>query len=722
MGGAGGEPGGAGETADTRADIDGGTNCTPGLFTLGGLPVPLLPVAPSFIAIEDLNSDGKADLVTLSSADTVSISLGHGDGTFAEASLFKSGSQPSSVAIGDLNADAMKDLVVSNAGADTISVFMGLGGGALAARVDYPVGKLPGSVGIGDTNGDGHVDVAVTDTDADTVSVLLGKGDGSLAQATAYAVGERPQVLVMGDLDADGRADIAVQNRDSTFISLLFGQKDGSFTSRALEGSANSVVMADVDADGSLDLVSANGEAARVWLNRGNRVFGPSVDYPIGPAIACPSYNLTAGDMNADGRPDLALLNDDCTDVTVLLNRGDGTFTAPDLIDVGDYPLALVAGDLNGDQRADLALSAGYTHVTILLAQADGSFKPDWFVDEYMPVAAVASGDFNRDGRPDMVAVDVLDSTASVLFGQADGTLVAGAPISTGEISAEFSAVDIDGNGELDLAYVVSGSPSTMNVLLNKGHGSFAAPVQTRLDRRPLSRCFGDLDGDGDADFVVSTFGANDLFVFINQGGGSFAARASFATDEYVTNIALGDLNADGKLDLVLSSSTPHSVRTMLGNGDGTFGIEMDTGNTGAPDAVAVADVNGDAIDDLIVLQRQSSSVGVLNSVGVLLGGKGFPSAWLDSQVDFFSERFAGIADIDGDGATDLAVMQSGSMLFIVRGRGDGTFGASLGYSVIHVSLFVWADFDGNGRLDLGTPEVVNGVYRWNVYGNYLCR
>jgi hypothetical protein len=708
-----GVPGGDG---GTPTGVDGVTGCTPGTFSLGGLSTPQLPGAPTAIAVGDLDGDGKADLaVTFSETNTVGVLLGRGDGTFSNTTLFQSGSRPRSVAIGDLNADGKVDLAVSNDEAGTISIFVALGGGAFATKLDYPVGKHAGSVAIGDTNGDGHLDVAVANPEASTVTVLLGQGDGSLAKATAYTVGDGPQALAVGDLDADGRADIAVPNRGSSYLSLLFGQRDGSFIARTLDDTSNSVVIADFDGDGDLDLVSADGNAARAFLNRGDGTFAPPVDYPAGPTSACPAYNLTVGDMDADGRPDLAWLNDDCDDIAVSLNRGNGTFAAPDVLAVGDYPYLLVTGDFNGDRRTDVMMAAGLAHLTPLLAQPNGSMKPDWFVDEPVPYATVATGDFNRDGRPDLVVVND-DASVSVLSGQADGTLIPGAPIPVRERSVDFSAVDINGDRALDLVYLLAGTVSTMSVLVNQGGGSFAAQVDTQIDPWPLARRFGDLDGDGAADLVVSSLRTNELAVFINQGAGRFAAGAKYTTDGHLSNFALGDLNDDGKLDLAISSSMLPGVLTMLGKGDGTFGVAIDCNSTGTPGAVAIADVSGDAIADLILLKRAP------NAVSVLLGGKDFPGAWLDSTLDFYPDGFAGIADVDGDEATDLAVLQGRTVLFIVRGRGDGTFVGSLGYSVIGASWLVWADFDGNGRLDLGTPEYVNGLFRWNVYANNLCR
>ncbi len=59
-------------------------------------------------------------------------------------------------------------------------------------------------------------------------------------------------------------------------------------------------------------------------------------------------------DLNADGHPDLLTANSGSNDVSVLLGRGGGTFTAAQVFAVGRYPLSVAVADLNGDSHPDL--------------------------------------------------------------------------------------------------------------------------------------------------------------------------------------------------------------------------------------------------------------------------------------------------------------------------------------------------------------------------------
>ena len=77
--------------------------------------------SPASVAIADLNADGRPDLaVANSDANTVSVPLGNGDGTFGTKTDFGAGNSPRSVAIADLNADGRPDLAVANLYSQTV--------------------------------------------------------------------------------------------------------------------------------------------------------------------------------------------------------------------------------------------------------------------------------------------------------------------------------------------------------------------------------------------------------------------------------------------------------------------------------------------------------------------------------------------------------------------------------------------------------------------------
>src|ERR1700722_5246796 len=94
---------------------------------------------------------------------------------------FVTGTGPAVLAVGDFNGDGHMDVVTGNDDtANTVSVLLGKGDGTFVTHVDYPVGGGVTGIAVGDFNGDGKLDIAVVyGFDLARVAVLLGKGDGT---------------------------------------------------------------------------------------------------------------------------------------------------------------------------------------------------------------------------------------------------------------------------------------------------------------------------------------------------------------------------------------------------------------------------------------------------------------------------------------------------------------------------------------------------------------
>src|SRR5262249_26142294 len=117
---------------------------------------------------------------------------------------YAAGSQPSSVAIGDLNGDHLLDLAVANQSSNNVSVLLD-SGGTFSPVLGSPFatgGPLPFSVAIGDLNGDGLLDIAVANLNSSNVSVLLSNGGTfSPALGSPFATGPAPRSVAIGDLN-----------------------------------------------------------------------------------------------------------------------------------------------------------------------------------------------------------------------------------------------------------------------------------------------------------------------------------------------------------------------------------------------------------------------------------------------------------------------------------------------------------------------------------------
>jgi hypothetical protein len=293
------------------------------------------------VAIGNLNGDANADLaVSNYGSNTISILLGDGSGAFSAAAgspVATGGVGAESVKIGNLNGDANADLAVANLASSNVSILLGNGSGGFTAAAGSPVatgGTNPTSVAIGNLNGDPSSDLAVSNANSNNISILLGNGSGGFSAAAgsprpASGSGDAVnlQSIAIGDLDGDADADLVTANRQTDNYSILLGDGSGGFLqSPASDGftggtDPTSVAIGDLDGDAKPDLAFANEgtDNVSVLLNSGTGSFSPAVGSPFGTFGDGPRF-VVIGDLNGDPSADLVAVNSISNDVSILLN------------------------------------------------------------------------------------------------------------------------------------------------------------------------------------------------------------------------------------------------------------------------------------------------------------------------------------------------------------------------------------------------------------------
>ena len=577
----------------------------------------------------------------------------------------------------------------------------------------YDTGGLGArTVAIEDFNRDGHADLAITNHCFDSncatgsVGILLGNGDGTYQAPVSYnAGGYFTQAVTAGDFNGDGKGDLALANQCSDI-----GCTNGSVT---------------------------------ILLGNGDGTFGAAVSYgPGGDATF-----VAAGDLNGDGKLDLAVANYEVNNVGVLLGRGDGTFLpVVTYASGGDSASSVALADFNGDGRLDLAVTNYVSgSIAVLLGNGNGTFQP---AVSYPAGGALASmvvvADFNHDNRPDLAVADVcndimncVNGAVGVLLGNGDGTFKnAVSYLSAGQNSYSLAVADFNGDGKSDLA--VSNESASATLLLGAGNGTFQ--VATSYESGGSFSFFvasGDVNGDGHADLIVSNdclidqdCAGSSVIALLGRGDGSFQSPTSFASRGATALAgATADFNGDGKPDLVLACVSPactgSTVDVLLSRANGTFQSAASYSSGGhAPASVGVGDFNGDGRPDLVVSNSCITASDCTHGrLGVLKGNaNGTFQAAVTYPIPGNSPGAIAVGDFNRDGKLDLAVVSQPNCCFdgsdgavnILLGNGSGGFGAAVSYSsgdpfALAVAV---ADFDGDGKLDLA---VANGNCSLNV-------
>jgi hypothetical protein len=332
-----------------------------------------------------------------------------------------------------------------------------------------------------------------------------------------------------------------------------------------------SIATGDLNGDRALDLATANfAGTVSLLLNQGDGSFAPKVDIRVQSQDGV-NHAIAIGDLNGDAKADLVTANYLPFSVSVLLNRGDGSFQDKVDYETGRFPSSVAIGDLNADGKPDLVTANQYGNsVSVLLNKGDGSFQPKRAYPADLGAAVVAIADLNGDAKPDLATANRLAGTVSVLLGKGDGSFQNRVNYRTASVNSGPESVavgDLDGHGLPDLA-TANGGTNTVSVFLNRGDGSFLTKPPFLTDLWPRSIAIGDLNGDGKQDLAVANDESHEVSLFVNKGRASFRPTVDFRTGRIPVSVTIGDLNRDGKLDAATANAFGNSI-SVLPNASG---------------------------------------------------------------------------------------------------------------------------------------------------------
>ncbi len=292
------------------------------------------------IAVGDLDGDGSVDIAyamhhNYSATDFGDqlIETARGDGTGRNWTPWDDGLATNGedygmfgVDLADVDLDGDLDLASLSFGCcNGVHVYLNQGNGTWRQSFAQAGGNsTTNEIVFGDVNGDGIPDLAVGYEDG---TVWLGDGlggftlaDGNLPPAGGYLGRGGPD---LADIDHDGKDDLSLVNSGGGVeVWLWAGSNTWTKAANGLPatGAFETTQMADMNGDGSMDLAACGSGTVTVWTGSGGGAWTHATTFNIGDPGGCSAFRV-GGDADHNGRPDIALLEDEWINMFTTRNK-----------------------------------------------------------------------------------------------------------------------------------------------------------------------------------------------------------------------------------------------------------------------------------------------------------------------------------------------------------------------------------------------------------------
>ncbi len=640
------------------------------------------------LASGDLDRDGDQDLLFASVDGTIAWSRNDRRAGFSSAmAVARIADRPVAIAIADVDFDGQLDFVISSA-ATGVTLHRAESGLTFAAA-EKLIGGSGSALAIVDLDADGKLEVVVCAGDG---VVWRASADASSSPRPLFNLGVVPHAVASGDFDNDGDVDLAFASPVGIFVLDNLGGM-GTFRLGATLSMAGiaAVTRADLDLDGDLDLAVAGSHGARVlWNVRPGLFVDGGLTLGTEPATA-----LLVIDLDGDGDCDLVTA---AADGGVWLNERPGFARVRSALVVTSAH-TLTANDFDRDGDVDL-VSASSTAAPVRWLGSLTAVRGDLELGATPSVASAALAvacrvaDLDRDGDLDVVVAHARGGARVWLNDGTGGLTDSGQAFGVFDNMLALALGDVDGDGDIDfITGNTVGQPERL--YLNTGRAQFVETPQAIGTGSTTALALADVDRDGDLDLVVgnSAIGSVGNRVFLNDGRGGFAGSGQIVGVTDTRAMVVTDIDDDADVDLVIGA-TDGTLSFWINAGRGNFSDSGQRIPTGRLASIAAGDVDVDGDCDLVIGIDSAEPDRVLHN-----NGRG---VFADSGERLGAQPTTGteLLDIDGDGDLDLVTTTfgGGPRLFLNDGRGrfrDFTLAAEV------ARVLCAADLDRDGDLDL---------------------